>query len=415
MILFELFYLAGVKSYGLGILICSLFNRKAAAWVKGRKHHFTVLRKSLQGDERRIWFHCPSLGEFEQGRPVLESIRKEYPDHKIVLTFFSPSGYEVRKNDPNADYVFYMPLDGPYNSPRFISLINPELAFFVKYDFWHYYIRSLREKKIPSYFISCIFRPSQIYFKWYGIFFEKILRRVTHLFVQDQASLALLYKNSISTVSVSGDTRFDRVYERSLQKKNLPLIEKFKGGRPLLVAGSTWPPDEEVVADAVNDNRYPIRWIIAPHEISEEQLLQLEKKLKSRSVRYSSVTTETDLEQVSVLIIDNIGMLASLYAYADVAYIGGGFGKGIHNILEAAVYGIPVVFGPKYGKFQEARDLIQRKGAFCIKNKQDFRKTLADFQVYNDGLAAIRKVNTGYVMEKKGATEIIMSYLKLNH
>jgi 3-deoxy-D-manno-octulosonic-acid transferase len=415
MVISELLYLLGVKLYGLGIFLFSFFNKKAALWVEGRKHNLSHIRKSLRDDEKRIWFHCPSLGEFEQGRPVLQAIRKAYPEHKIVLTFFSPSGFEVRKNDRNGDYIFYMPLDGPYNSLTFINLVKPEMAFFVKYDFWHFYIKILKEKKIQSYFISCIFRPSQIYFKWYGFFFEKILRRVSHLFVQNQASLELLYKNSIPSVSVSGDTRFDRVYENSLVRKENPHIKNFKNGRQLFIAGSSWPEDDYICTDVINENKYKMKWIIAPHEIKEDQITQLEKSLTVTHIRYSQITNETNLFEKDVLIIDNVGMLSGLYAEADVAFIGGGFGKGIHNILEAAVYGIPVIFGPKYEKFQEAKDLVSRKGAFCIRNAYELRMLLDKILPSADEIERIKNVNTGYVMENKGATEIIMNYLKMNH
>lgn len=415
MIIIELFYLIGVKIYGFGIFIFSLFNKKAALWIRGRKNNFANIKKSIIPGEKRIWFHCPSLGEFEQGKPVLESIAKEYPDHKIVLTFFSPSGYEIRKKDPNADYVFYMPLDGPYNSQLFINLIKPEMAFFVKYDFWHFYIKILKQKKIPSYFISCNFRPSQIYFKWYGFFFEKILRRTSHLFVQNQASLELLYRNSIPSVTVSGDTRFDRVYENSLNNKKNQLVETFKNKNTLLVAGSTWPKDLEILYDEINNNRNHVKWIIVPHEINEEQINQLILKLKIPSIRYSQIKDETELANSKVLIVDNIGMLSNLYAYADIAYIGGGFGKGIHNILEAAVFGTPILFGPKCNKFQEAKDLISKKGAFVIKSKKELSQVLEHMISSPEEISRIKNVNRGYINDNKGATAIIMNFLRMNH
>jgi len=414
MILFELLYLAVVKSYGMGIFLFSFFNKKASLWIKGRRHNFTEIKKSLQSGEKRIWFHFPSLGEFEQGSPVLEAVRREYPQHKIVMTFFSPSGYEVRKNDPNADYVFYMPLDGPFNSSKFIGLVNPEMAFFVKYDFWHYYIRELKDRKIPSYFISCIFRPSQVYFKWYGIFFEKILRRVTHLFVQNQSSLELLYRRSIPSVTVSGDTRFDRVYEKATNRKENPVVQNFKGSARLVICGSTWHEDERIITDIINEDKSSTRWIIAPHEIKEENLSRLMNAIQKQAVRFSAVSAGTGFSNASVMIIDNVGMLSDIYGQADAAIIGGGFGKGIHNILEAAVYGIPVLFGPRHEKFQEAKDLVSLKGAFCFRSRNDLRKLLDSIQADGER-ERIQKINAGYVNSKKGATGIIMNFLKMNH
>ncbi len=415
MIIFEFFYLLGIKLYGAGIFVYALFNQKAAHWIKGRKKNYSTIRKTLKEGEKRIWFHCPSLGEFEQGRPVLNALRREYPGHKIVLTFFSPSGYEIRKKDPQADYLFYMPLDGPLNSARFIDLVKPEMAFFVKYDFWHFYIKALKTRGIPCYYISCIFRPSQVYFKWYGVFFDKILRRVTHFFVQNQGSLELLYKNSIPSVTVSGDTRFDRVVENSLNRKEHPVISAFKGSSKLLVAGSTWPSDEDRILSAVRKENLDLKWILVPHEINDQHITKLENQLGDTAVRFSRLQEIGHPENYRVILFDNVGMLSSLYAYADIAYVGGGFGSGIHNILEAIVFGVPVIIGPRYEKFQEARDLVSRKVVFPVVNRDQFSMLVDQLLQDEAGRSKIREVCAAYIQEKKGATSIIIDYLRMNH
>lgn len=406
-------YFLIVKIYGLIIAVASLFNVKAAKWLNGRKNLFENIASALADkDEKRIWFHCSSLGEFEQGKPVIEAIRNEYPDHKIVLTFFSPSGYDQKKNDAVADYVFYLPLDGPLNSKNFIEIVKPKAAFFVKYEFWHFYIYYLRKQKIPCYHFSCIFRHNQIYFKFYGRFYKNILQRITHIFVQNQASLSLLYKYSIPHVTVSGDTRFDRVYENSLSPKKFASIEQFIQNKKVLVAGSTWAEDEKLLAELINSSN-DYKFIIAPHEINEQRISELEDLIVKKSIRYSQIDG-ADLASTDVLIINNVGMLSSLYQYATITYIGGGFGVGIHNTLEAAVFGNPIIFGPTYQKFQEAVDLIKQGGAFSIR---DFAQLKDCFDALNgdeEARTAINLKNKKYVESKKGATDIIIQYLRMN-
>lgn len=405
-------YFLIIKTYGLLISIASLFNAKAASWRKGRVNLFSQIESALVQDEKRIWFHCSSLGEFEQGKPVIEAVRKEYPQYKIVLTFFSPSGYEQKKNDPIADYVFYLPLDGPINSKRFIEIVNPKAAFFVKYEFWHFYIYYLRKQKIPSYYFSCIFRPSQTFFKFYGRFSKNMLQRITHLFVQNQASLALLYRHSIPHVTVSGDTRFDRVYTNSLNAKKNSAIEKFIQNKKVLIAGSTWSDDEKLLAELINHTG-DYKLIIAPHEINESKIQSLISSLKKKTVRLSQLKNEADYD-ADVLIVDNVGMLSSLYQYATITFIGGGFGSGIHNTLEAAVFGNPLIFGPRYQRFQEAVDLVKAGGAFSISNFTELKNC---FDILNNDVAEISKINIinkKYVADKKGATEIILNYLRMN-
>ncbi|HKR03364.1 MAG TPA: glycosyltransferase N-terminal domain-containing protein [Bacteroidia bacterium] len=410
----EFIYLAGVKIYGAGILAVSFFNEKAKKWVEGRKNIFQTIQNSFGGkNEKRIWFHCASLGEFEQGKPIIESIKKNYTEFKIVVSFFSPSGFEARKNDPVADYVFYLPLDGPRNAKKFLDMVQPTMVFFVKYDFWHFYIREMKKRKIPLYFISANFRPSQIFFQWYGTFFDKMLRRVTHLFVQNQQSLELLYRHSIPQVTVSGDTRFDRVYENSLSVKSFPEIEKFCGGEKIFIAGSTWQEDEAVIAEFINQSDQNFKFIIVPHEIKEAQIHNFIKSVFKKSIRYSELNKSGNTDP-QVLIIDNIGMLSSLYRYADFAYIGGAFGKGLHNILEAVVFGKPVFFGPNYQKFPEAGELIKSKTAFSISSAAELKTKIDELLSSDEEKKKIEVAGKNYIEKNKGATNLVMNYLKFN-
>ncbi len=408
-------YLLGVRAYGFAIRVATLFNPKAKEWIVGRRDWQSNLsEKFTDKQEKRIWFHCSSLGEFEQGRPVLEAIKKEYPNHKIVLTFFSPSGYNVKKNDPIADYVSYLPLDGPIRSKKFLDLVNPELAFFVKYEFWYFYGKKLQERKIPYFCVSAIFRPGQIFFHSMGNFFRKILLRFTHLFVQDQESLQLLYKERITNVTVSGDTRFDRVFANSLQQCSLPEVEKFCANKQIMVCGSTWPLDEDLLISFINQKPIGLKFIIAPHEINTSQLLKLKNAI-TQNVCFYSELKNGESENCDVLVIDNVGLLSKLYQFADYAYIGGGFSKGIHNILEAVVYGIPVFFGPNYEKFREARDLVKLKGAFEVNNIIELQRIFDSLSNDTNKLKQIAIINKNFISERKGGTEVIMSYLRLNY
>ncbi len=410
-----LFYLLGLRAYGFGIRMASLWNTKAKEWIVGRRGWRRSFAEKFEGkNEKRIWFHCSSLGEFEQGRPVLEAIKKEYPEHKIVLSFFSPSGYNVKKNDTIADYIIYMPLDGPVRSRKFIELINPEMVFFVKYEFWYFYGKELHERKIPFFCVSAIFRPGQVFFHSLGDFFRKILLRFTHLFVQDQESLQLLYKERITNVTVSGDTRFDRVYSNFLLEHTIPQVEKFCGDNEIMVCGSTWPLDEDLLAGFINQQHHGMKFIIAPHEINSSQLQKLKSSIRKKSCFYSEIST-ADIDNAEVLIIDNVGLLSRLYQYADYAFIGGGFSKGIHNILEAVVYGIPVFFGPNFEKFREARDLVKLKGAFVIKSKDDLQQRISELSADAEKYNKISEINKHFIAERKGATDVILGYLLMNY
>lgn len=410
----ELLYLLAVEAYGFGIRIASFFLPKAKEWLEGRQDWEKKLADQLQGKPAyRIWFHCPSLGEFEQGRPVLEQIRQQYPDACIVLTFFSPSGYNAKKNEKLADVVTYMPLDGKIRSKRFLRLLNPQMVFFVKYDFWYYYGKVLHSQKIPFFCVSANFRPGQIFFKSWGRFFRKILTRYTHIFVQDQTSLELLYKSAIPSVTVSGDTRFDRVLENSERPADFPLLEKFAASGTVIVAGSTWSGDEKVLADLLRSND-KLKLILVPHEISEAGLQRLEQRFFGKSVRYTA-TGENEIVQARVVIIDTIGMLSLLYRFGKYAYVGGGFGRGIHNILEAAVYGKPVFFGPNFKKFREARDMKAMGCGILVKRPADLKSELARLEANGDEYAKLAAKSHKYIEDRKGATEILMNFLRMNY
>ncbi|WP_377160686.1 3-deoxy-D-manno-octulosonic acid transferase [Mucilaginibacter terrae] len=359
---------------------------------------------------KSVWFHFASLGEFEQGRPVLEAVKALYPHHKIVITFFSPSGFEIRKNTSLADAVYYLPLDTAQNAQQFIETIKPVAAIFTKYEYWYHYFNELHKQQIPLYIISAIFRPKQIFFRWYGSLHREILSKVTRFFVQDEASKQLLSTIHINNVQVSGDTRFDRVYANTQQPKALPVIAEFKNNRPVFIAGSSWPADEELIAPMTV--QYPNwKFIFAPHEISEEKLNKLMSLLPTgKVVRFSQIPAlRTPLSSCQILIIDNIGMLSSLYQYGQVAYIGGGFGAGIHNTLEAAAFGLPVIFGPNYTRFKEARDLVALHGGFAISNAAQLQeiagKLITDAEYLNKASIVAAKL----VAESKGATALIMS------
>lgn len=401
-----LFYNTGVRLYYLAVLVASLFNHKAKLWIGGRR------LQRVKNFENSIWFHFASLGEFEQGRPVLEQVRTTRPGTPIVITFFSPSGYEIRKNTPLADAVYYLPLDTPANAKNFIATINPRMAVFTKYEYWYHYFNQLHRRQIPLYIVSGIFRPEQVFFKWYGGLHRRMLQMVTHFFVQDQASANLLKQTAIKNVTVSGDTRFDRVWANAENPKALPLIEEFKAGQPLLVAGSTWPADEDLLVSLVTRYRN-WKFIFAPHEIGEEKITRLVSILpQDETIRFSQISNlKSQISEKRILVIDNIGMLSSLYQYGEVAYIGGGFGAGIHNTLEAAAFGLPVIFGPNYQRFKEARDIIELKAGISVNNQQELDDAaellLTDAEYRQFASAKIRC----YVEENTGAAEGILSMI----
>ena len=389
--------------------LAARFSRKPRKMMKGHWVVYELLRQQLEKDARYIWFHAASLGEFEQGRPLMEKIRAKYPDYRILLTFFSPSGYEVRKNYRGADIVCYLPFDKPRNVKKFLDLVNPCMAFFIKYEFWKNYLDELHKRRIPVYSVSSIFRRGQVFFKWYGGTYRNVLRNFDHIFVQNERSKRYLSKIGINRVTVVGDTRFDRVLQIREEAKDLPLVELFKNNTMTFVAGSTWQPDEDLFIEYFN--RHPeVKLIIAPHVIDENHLVEIIRKLQRPYVRYTRAD-EKNVRKADCLIIDCFGLLSSIYRYGEIAYIGGGFGVGIHNTLEAAVYGIPVIFGPKYQKFQEAVHLLEAKGGFSIKNYEEL-KTLLDRMLEDEVFLREAGMNAGaYVTDNAGATDKVLSMI----
>jgi len=404
------FYNIIIHLYHWLIRLAAFFNTKAKLWVDGRKGIFNRLAEDLKDHPRVVWFHAASLGEFEQGRPVMEAFREKYPGSGILLTFFSPSGYEIKKNYTGADYIYYLPIDTPRNVKRFIDIVNPDVAIFIKYEFWFNYLDFLNKNDIPVYVISAIFRPGQHFFKVYGGWTRKQLKKITTFFVQDEQSKQLLISAGISNVLVSGDTRFDRVSRIASQKKDFPLIEKFTKGKKVLLAGSSWPPDEKLLPVFFNGKIQNPGLIIAPHEIHEERIRSILSLFGDYNpIRYSQIT-EQNIFTTNVLVIDGIGFLSSLYQYCDVAMIGGGFGKGIHNILEAVTFGKPVVFGPNFEKFAEAKNLIRQNGAFAV-DENNFGDTV--FRLFNDPgvYNKASDVAKSYIAQNTGATQIILDNL----
>ena len=399
-------YNIGIYTYKQLVRIAGCRNPKARKLTEGQKTVFSYLEAAADPEGGYIWFHASSLGEFEQARPLIESFKKRFPDRKIALTFFSPSGYEVRKDYPLADLVCYLPFDLPRNVERFLGLVKPAVAIFIKYEFWGNYLRSLHRRGIPTYIVSAIFRPKQIFFRAYGELFRRMLRVYTHLYVQNEESRALLAGIGIDRVSVVGDTRFDRVVDIRRQAKDLPLVKAFAGTSRVFIAGSSWPKDEDIFIDYFN--RHPeIKLIIAPHEIHEEHLTEIVGKLKRPYMRYTTAD-ESGIAAADCLIIDCFGLLSSIYQYGHIAYVGGGFGVGIHNVPEAAVYGIPVIFGPNYHKFREAKELIAAGGAFPITEAAEFdslMQRLADDAAF---LAQSGKAAGEYIAANTGATQRII-------
>ena len=406
-------YNIAIYLYLLAVKFVGLFSKKVKLMRKGHKQVFDILRQSIDKDSQYLWFHAASLGEFEQGRPLIERIRKRYPQYKILLTFFSPSGYEVRKNYEGADVICYLPFDTPRNVRRFLDLARPSMAFFIKYEFWQNYMKGLQRRGIPTYSVSSIFRPNQVFFRWYGGQYYKVLTRITHFFVQNEESLRLLATRGVTNATVVGDTRFDRVLEIHQAARQLPLVERFKGDcNKVLVAGSSWQPDEELFIDYFN--RHPeMKLIIAPHVVDENHLAWIESRLNRPSMRYTrALGTNADLSRVDCLIIDCYGLLSSIYRYGEISYVGGGFGVGIHNVLEAAVYGIPVLFGPNNQRFREARQLLAEGGAFEIHDATGFAATMDRLFTDEAFLAQSGECAGRYVKDNAGAADAVLEAIK---
>ena len=403
-------YTIGIVIYGSMIRLASIWIAKAKLWVRGRKNILGIVERDLKSNKYPIiWIHSASLGEFEQARPIIEELKKQQPIFKILVTFFSPSGYEIRKNYELADFVYYLPEDTTQNARQFLKLVQPHLAIFVKYEFWYNYMQELNLSKTPLIFISAIFRPSQVFFQFYGGWFLKQLQNVDHIFVQTEESEKLLKEQGLSQVSLTGDTRFDRVVQIAKNASSVEIVERFKAGKKLFLGGSTWPDDERII-QGLQAKYTDIKMVIAPHLIDESHLLQIEKVF-SNTIRYSKASIEKAKDH-QVLIIDNMGMLSSLYQYADFAMIGGGFGVGIHNTLEAATFGMPIFIGPNYQKFQEARDLIKLGVIKVINNEKEFVDIFEFYFRDSERTLEAKKQSLDYIRSKAGATDQIYQYIQ---
>lgn len=407
--------------YNFAILIArffiplfAVFSPKMYLFYKGRKETFAKIKATISPKDTCIWMHCASLGEFEQGRPVLEQLKLHYPNYKIALSFFSPSGYEVRKDYELADVVVYLPLDTPQNAELFLEKIHPSLVLFIKYEFWPNILAELHKKNIKTILVSGIFREKQVFFQKNRSWFQNNLQAFSHFFVQNSTSVNLLKSIGYKNVSQSGDTRFDRVFSLVKNKRDLKLIESFAKNYHILVAGSTWEKDEYLLIHYINTvatNKE--RFIIAPHNIKQAEIERINQKITQKSLLYSRANSE-NIQDIKVLIIDSIGLLTSVYAYANVAYVGGGFGAGIHNILEPATYGIPILIGPNYQKFQEAKDLIEKKACFEIQTQENLNQKLQEFSTNPEKVKTAGKIALHYIQDNIGATDLVMEYIEKN-
>lgn len=405
------FITIGVALYTLGIAIASLFNDKARLWVRGRRQQFQKLADCFDGSEHPVWIHSASLGEYEQARPLIERIKKESPNTKVLVTFFSPSGYEIRKNDKLPDYVFYLPSDTRRHAKRFLQIVQPQMAIFVKYEFWFNYIFELNKRNTPFYYICAIFRPTQYFFKPVGKWFVQQLRKASYFFVQNEESKQLLQRVGISQVEICGDTRFDRVYAIASQEYTLDFVEQFKQNRKIVVAGSSWGPDEQLLAEVLKQQP-DYKLIVAPHEINRKaELLKTFSSFKT--ICYTEIA-EQDLADYDVLIIDTIGMLSKIYKYSTISYVGGAFKTGLHNILEAAVFGVPLFYGPHYDHFNEAVTLVKLKGAFSVNNASEMMAVVQHFNNDPAYYESTCQICRGYVEENIGAVDAIYRRLAIS-
>ncbi len=406
-------YDLAIRTYFLLVQLASFRNPRAKKFLQGREGLYEKLRAQFQHNQAPVaWFHCASLGEFEQGRPVIEAFRSVYPEWKILVTFFSPSGYEVRKNYPGADFICYLPFDSNGNAVRFIDIVQPKLVFFIKYEFWYHYLRQLYQRKVPVLMISGIFRENQLFFKWYGGFYRDMLAYFQYFFLQNQESYLLLKKLGLDNLDVSGDTRFDRVKSVAENPQKIEVAEIFSRNSKVMVLGSTWPVDMEKLLPVINDNGIDLKYIIAPHNIGKEEITNLMKQINKPVARFSE--NPPDPEKYQVLVIDNIGMLSSIYQYGMLAYVGGAFRHALHNTLEAAVYGIPVLFGEDESnrKFQEALNLVKAGGGFTFTDSSGFKMKLIELLESPEKYSKAATAAAAYVSENTGATGKILEYVK---
>lgn len=400
-----------VSIAGFFLKIVALFSPKIKLFTEGRKNVFSILEEKIKPTDKTIWFHSASLGEYEQGLPVIEKIKEKYPSHKIIVTFFSPSGYEVRKNNTVADVTIYLPLDTRRNAKKFLKLTHPELAFFIKYEFWLNYLKELETNKIPTYLISGIFRDNQMFFKWYGGFYRKALKAFTYFFVQNERSKEKIEAIGFDNVIVSGDTRFDRVNAILERDNSLDFIENFKNNIPTVVIGSSWPKDEALLAQYINESSDQVKFIIAPHNIKADQIASLTSQIIKPTILFSE-KKDQDLSDYNVFIIDTVGLLTKIYSYGTIAYVGGGFGNpGIHNILEPATFGVPIVIGPNYSNFAEAVQLVELEGCMVISNYTDLKESLDRLLRDQHFLEEKSRICKSYIQDNKGATDTIMSII----
>jgi 3-deoxy-D-manno-octulosonic-acid transferase len=402
-----------IQLYKIAIEIAAIGNKKASAWIQGRKNLFENLIRQIDNQNSYIWIHSASAGEFEQAKPVIDGLKTKYPDHKILVTFFSPSGYEAGKKFKKADIISYLPLDTAKSAKNFIQLVKPKLVVFVKYDYWYHHLKMISKNQIPLILISSIFREEQPFFKFYGSLHIKMLHFFTRIFVQDSRSLDLLKRINISHASISGDTRFDRVNDITKQQISLPLIDQFINNKKTIVAGSTWPEDEQLLSEIMRDNNHDFKLILAPHEITSHHIKSILSNF-TNALKYSQAN-EKDVSSYSTLIIDSVGILSQLYKYGTITYIGGGFNKsGIHNTLEAAVWGKPVLFGPNYQKFKEARDLINLNAACSVSTPSDLKNEIISLMENENKLTETGKAASDYIQSNKGATNVIIDYIQEN-
>ncbi|WP_264519706.1 3-deoxy-D-manno-octulosonic acid transferase [Flavobacterium sp. N1994] len=396
------------------VKLLALFSPKIKLFVDGRKTVFEALTSKINPEDKTIWFHAASLGEYEQGLPVIEKIKIQFPNHKIVLTFFSPSGFEVRKNNTIADVTIYLPLDTKSNAKEFLKLVHPELVFFIKYEYWPNYLNELKKANIKTYLISGIFRENQAFFKWYGGFYRNALKAFDYFFVQNESSKLLLQKLGFTNVKISGDTRFDRVVAILERDNSLDFIKQFKNNTTTIVIGSSWPKDESLLVNYINETAENVKFIIAPHNIKAEQIQELKKSISKKTILFSE-KENVDLSQYDVLIIDTIGILTKIYSYADIAYVGGGFGNpGVHNILEPATFGIPIVVGPNFSHFAEAIALVHQEGCVSISNQNDLDDAFSNLISNEDIRHEKGHICSTFVQMNKGATDIILKHINNN-
>jgi len=402
-----------IHSAGFILKIVAVFNPKIKLFVDGRKSVFAILSEKIKPSDKTIWFHAASLGEYEQGLPVIEKLKEKCPNHKIVVTFFSPSGFEVRKNNKIADVTVYLPLDTKNNAKAFLKLVHPTMAFFIKYEYWPNYLNELQKLEIPTYLISGIFREDQLFFKRYGGFYKNALKTFDYFFVQNESSKKLLQSIGFQNVKFSGDTRFDRVSKILSQDNAIDIIEQFKNNTLTIVVGSSWPKDENNLMDFINTNPYNVKFIIAPHNIKEEQITNLKNQISKKIILHSEVnSTNLHLNEFDVMIVNSIGFLTKIYSYADIAYVGGGFGTaGLHNILEPATFGIPVLIGPNFEKFSEAVALVHLGGCISVKSKKELEENLAFLIQNEDERIEKGHIASTFVKMNEGATKTILNYL----